>query len=109
MTERRADDAERDTEKLKKVEYMSQRIGKCYDGVISGVTGYGFYVELPNTIEGMVHINILEDDYYHFDDEHYELVGEVTKKTYKLGQPVTIEVVGTDKLLRTIDFEVVEK
>ena len=109
LMERRADDAERDTDKLKKVEYMSSRIGNMYDGVISGVTAYGFYVELPDTIEGMVHINTLEDDYYIFDETHYELYGEVTHKTYKLGQQVTVEVVGTDKLMRTIDFEVVQK
>ena len=108
ITERRADDAERDTDKLKKVEYMTKRIGKCFDGVISGVTAYGFYVELPNTVEGMVHISNLEDDYYVFDEEHYELVGETTKHTYSLGQPVTIEVIGTDKLMRTIDFAVVK-
>ena len=109
IMERRADDAERDTDKLKKVEYMSSRIGNMYDGVISGVTAYGFYVELPDTIEGMVHINTLEDDYYIFDETHYELYGEVTHRTYKLGQQVTVEVVATDKLMRTIDFEVVQK
>lgn len=108
LMERRADDAERDTDKLKKVEYMSKRIGQVFEGVISGVTGYGFYVELPNTVEGMVHINTLEDDYYIFDEEHYELYGEVTHKTYKLGQKITICVIDTDKLLKTIDFEVVE-
>lgn len=105
-TERRADDAERDTDKLKKVEYMSNRIGKCYEGVISGVNGYGFYVELPNTVEGMVHISSLEDDYYYFDEEHYELVGETTHRVYALGQKVDVVVTGTDKLLRTIDFEI---
>lgn len=109
MTERRADDAERETEKLKKVEYMSERIGRIYDGVISGVTAHGFYVELPNTVEGMVHVNSLEDDYYIFDEAHYELYGETTNKSYKLGQTVTIEVVDTDKLLKTIDFEVVQQ
>lgn len=107
LTERRGDDAERETEKLKKVEYMSERIGRIYDGVISGVIAHGFYVELPNTVEGMVHINSLEDDYYIFDEAHYELYGETTNKSYKLGQTVTVEVADTDKLLKTIDFEVV--
>lgn len=102
--ERRADEAERETIKLKKCEYMSRYIGEEFDGVISGVTGWGLYVELPNTVEGMVHVNQLQDDYYHFDEEHYELVGETTNKTYKLGQPIRVLVAGTDKLLRTIDF-----
>ncbi len=109
LMERRADDAERETDKLKKVEYMSSRTGNVYDGVISGVTAYGFYVELPNTVEGMVHINTLDDDYYIFDEAHYELYGEVSHNTYKLGQQITIEVTGTDKLMKTIDFEVVRK
>ena len=61
-------------------------------------------MELPNTVEGMIHVNQLQDDYYHFDEEHYELVGEMTRKTYKLGQPIRVVVEGTDKLLRTIDF-----
>lgn len=102
--ERRAEEAERETIKLKKCEYMSGRIGEEFEGVISGVTGWGIYVELPNTVEGLVHVNQLTDDYYHFDEEHYELVGETTKKTYKLGQAIRIFVAGTDKLLRTIDF-----
>jgi ribonuclease R len=102
--ERRADEAERETIKLKKCEYMSRYIGEEFDGVISGVTNWGLYVELPNTVEGLVHVNQLQDDYYHFDEEHYELVGEMTRKTYKLGQPIRVVVANTDKLLRTIDF-----
>jgi ribonuclease R len=102
--ERRADEAERETIKLKKCEYMSKYIGEEFDGVISGVTNWGLYVELPNTVEGMIHVNQLQDDYYHFDEEHYELVGETTRKTYKLGQPIRVVVENTDKLLRTIDF-----
>lgn len=102
--ERRADEAERETIKLKKCEYMSRHIGEEFDGVISGVTNWGLYVELPNTVEGLIHVNQLQDDYYHFDEEHYELVGEMTRKTYKLGQPIRVMVAGTDKLLRTIDF-----
>lgn len=102
--ERRADEAERETIKLKKCEYMEKHIGEEFDGVISGVTNWGLYVELPNTVEGLIHVNQLQDDYYHFDEEHYELVGEVSKKVYKLGQPIRVAVSGTDKLLRTIDF-----
>ncbi|MBU9738163.1 ribonuclease R [Diplocloster agilis] len=107
-TERRADEAERETDKLKKVEYMEQRIGEIYEGVISGVTAWGLYVELPNTVEGMVHITALKDDYYYYTEETYELVGERTNKRYKLGQKVKIEVTGADRILRTIDFELVE-
>ncbi|WP_347562642.1 ribonuclease R [Clostridium sp. HBUAS56010] len=102
--ERRADEAERETIKLKKCEYMSRYIGEEFDGVISGVTNWGLYVELANTVEGLIHVNQLQDDYYHFDEEHYELVGEMTRKTYKLGQPIRVVVANTDKLLRTIDF-----
>lgn len=102
--ERRADEAERETNKLKKCEYMSKRIGEEFDGVISGVTNWGLYVELPNTVEGLIHVNELHDDYYRFDEEHYELVGEMTRKTFKLGQSIRVEVVKTDKLAKTIDF-----
>ena len=102
--ERRADEAERETEKMKKCEYMSKFIGQSFDGVISGVTNWGFYVELPNTVEGLVRISDLRDDYYIFDESKYELTGEMSKKVYKLGQPVRIVVSGTDKLLRTVDF-----
>lgn len=107
--ERRADEAERDTEKLKKVEYMSHHIGEIFDGVISGMTSYGMYVELPNTVEGMIHVNAMQDDYYFYNEESYEMVGEQKKKVYKLGQKVRIQVVNTDKLLKTIDFELVEE
>ena len=102
--ERRADEAERETVKLKKCEYMSRYIGEEFDGVISGVTNWGLYVELPNTVEGLIRVNQLQDDYYHFDAEHYELAGETTGRTFKLGQPIRVEVAATDKLLRTIDF-----
>ncbi len=102
--ERRADEAERETDKLKKCEYMSRFIGEEFEGVISGVTNWGLYVELPNTVEGMIRMNELSDDYYVFDEAHYQLVGEMTKKVYKLGQKVKVIVAGTDKLLKTIDF-----
>ena len=102
--ERRADEAERETDKLKKCEYMSRFIGQDFDGAISGVTNWGLYVELPNTVEGLVRMSDLDDDYYIFDEQHYELIGEMTKKTYKLGQPVRVTVSSTDRLLRTVDF-----
>ena len=108
MTERRADEAEREVEKLKKIEYMMEHIGEVYEGVISGVTSWGLYVELPNTVEGMVRVSVMDDDYYIYDEEHYQMIGEHTKKVYKLGQKVKIQVIGADKLQRTIDFALVE-
>lgn len=104
QTERRAEEAERETIKLKKCEYMSKRIGEIFEGVISGVTTWGFYVELPNTVEGLVHVNDLNDDYYLFSEEAMELRGETGRKVYKLGQKIRVEVVGTDRLTKTIDF-----
>ncbi|MCI9137749.1 MAG: VacB/RNase II family 3'-5' exoribonuclease, partial [Lachnospiraceae bacterium] len=102
--ERRADEAERETDKMKKVEYMSERIGETFEGVISSITSWGMYVELPNTIEGMIHVTNLTDDYYHYDESTYEMIGEATGKRYKLGQKLQVVVAGTDKLMRTIDF-----
>ena len=107
--ERRADEAERETDKLKKVEYMEKHIGEVFEGVISSITNWGMYVELPNTVEGMVHVTTLEDDYYYYDEEHYELRAEHLPKSYKLGQKVSVEVTACDRLLRTIDFELVEE
>lgn len=108
-TERRADEAERDTIKTKKVEYMEQFIGQEFTGVISGVTAWGLYVELPNTVEGMIHISRIKGDYYIFDEPSYTLVGEHTKKTYKLGQKLKVVVMGADKLQRIVDFDIVEE
>lgn len=107
-TERRADEAEREVEKMKKVEYMMGHIGESFEGVISGITTWGIYVELPNTVEGMVRVSDMNDDYYVYDEERYQMVGEHTKKTYKLGQTIKVEVLNADKLLRTIDFAFME-
>ena len=107
--ERRAEEAERETNKLKKVEYMEKHIGDEFEGVISGITPWGMYVELPNTIEGMVHIASLEDDYYFFQESTYELMGEHRNKHYKLGEKVLVKVCGTDRIQRTIDFKIVHK
>ena len=107
--ERRADDAEREVEKMKKAEYMEQFIGETFDGVISGVTSWGMYVELPNTIEGMVRVADIPGDYYYFEEERYQMVGEKTGKIYKLGQKVRVTVSAVDKLLCTIDFELNEE
>ena len=108
ITERRADDAERDTEKLKKAEYMMGYIGEEYEGVISGVTNFGIYVELPNTVEGLIHVSNMMDDHYIYDENTYSMTGERTKKTYKLGQKVKIRVEAADKVARTIDFSLAE-
>ncbi len=107
--ERRADEAERETEKLKKVEYMEDRIGEVYEGVISGVTSWGIYVELPNTVEGMIHVSKLPGDYFYYDENAYEMIGEHTKITYKLGQRIRIVVDHVDKIGRTIDFAIPEE
>ncbi len=104
--ERRADEAERETMKLKKVEYMQQYVGEEFEGVISGMTKWGMYVELPNTVEGMVHVTNMTDDHYDYYDDRYEMIGVHTNKTYKLGQKVRVRVIGTDRFLRTIDFEI---
>ena len=83
---------------------MKQFVGQEFEGIISGITTWGMYVELPNTVEGMVKVTSLKDDYYYYDEEHYMLVGEHAKKSYKLGEKITIIVEGVDKLTRTIDF-----
>ena len=107
-TERRAEEAERETLKLKKAEYMQQHIGEEFEGVISGMTKWGMYVELPNTVEGMVHVTNMTDDHYDYYDDRYEMVGVHTNKTYKLGQKVRVRVLGADRRLRTIDFEMAD-
>ena len=107
--ERRAEEAERETVKLKKCEYMEERIGQVFEGVISGITNRGFYVELPNTVEGMVSVNDLKDDFYVFEEEQMELRGESSGKSYRLGQKLHVSVSGTDRMNRTIDFVVADK
>lgn len=107
-TERRADEAERETDKLKKTEFMESHLGEVYEGVISGITAWGIYVELPNTVEGMVHVSKLPGDYYHYREDTYEMVGESTGKAYKLGEPLKIRVAGTDRYTKSVDFSVAE-
>ena len=104
ICERRADEAERESDKLKKAEYMSYHIGEEFEGIISGVTGWGFYVELPNTVEGLVHVNTLRDDYYTFDQDAYELRGDMTGKVFSLGQKVTVRVAEADPMLKDRRF-----
>lgn len=105
--ERRADEAERETVKLKKAEYMQRHIGEEFDGVISGMTKWGMYVELPNTVEGLVHVTNMTDDHYDYYEDRYEMVGSHTRRSYKLGQQIRVRVLGVDRLMRTIDFEAV--
>ena len=106
--ERRADEAERETVRLKKAEYMSRHLGEEFDGVISGVTAWGFYVELPNTVEGLVHAASLQGDYFEYNESAYEMVGQRTGKRYRLGQGVRVQVVRADRATRTVDFQLAE-
>lgn len=108
ICERRAQEAERESDRLKKAEYMSYHLGEEFEGIISGVTAYGLYVELSNTVEGLVHVTTLSDDYYTFDEEKYELRGEMSKKVYHLGQKIRVRVADADAMTRTVDFVVVE-
>ncbi len=109
VRERRADEAEREVDKLKKTEYMEACIGEVYEGVISGITGWGIYVELPNTIEGMIHVASLAGDYYRYDEQNYEMVGKDTGRTFRLGQKIKIKVKDANRWERTIDFYLYEE
>lgn len=104
VRERVAEEAERETIQLKKVEYMTQFIGRAYKGVITGITSWGVYVELPNTVEGLVHVTEMDDDYYVHDETHHQFIGERTKKIYRLGDAVYVRLVKTSMDNRTIDF-----
>ncbi|SHF86022.1 ribonuclease R [Ornithinibacillus halophilus] len=105
--ERTAVDAERDTDDLKKAEFMQDKIGEEFDGVISSVTSFGLFVELENTIEGLVHVSYLTDDYYHFDERHYAMIGERTGNMYRIGQAVRVKVTGVNVEEHVVDFEMV--
>lgn len=105
--ERRAQDAERDTDDLKKAQYMQKYIGETYEGVISGVMNFGMFVELPNTIEGLVHVSGMTDDHYQYHERHMALIGERTGKVFRIGDPVEVTVTGVNVEERLIDFQVV--
>ena len=107
--ERTAEEAERETDNLKKAQYMLDKIGMEYDGIISGLTSWGIYVELPNTIEGMVSLQSLEDDFYSYDDENMVVYGEHSNKKYKLGQKVKVIVTKVDMEMKKIDFSFYEE
>ncbi|HEY9062492.1 MAG TPA: ribonuclease R [Pseudobacteroides sp.] len=102
--ERAAEEAERETDDLKKVEYMKKHEGEVFDGIISSVTSFGMFVELDNTIEGLVRMDNMEDDYYIFDDERYMLIGERTRKIYSIGDSVSVQLAKADIAKRQIDF-----
>ena len=102
--ERRADDAERDVDKLKQIEYMEEHLGENYDGIISGFNTQSIFVELPNTIEGVIPLGSLSDDFYDYHEETFQMIGTRTRKIYNLGDPVRIRVVSTDKAERRIVF-----
>lgn len=104
--ERRAVDAERDTDELKKAEYMEDKIGEEFDGIISSATNFGLFVELPNTIEGLVHVSYMTDDYYHYDERQFALIGERTGNVYRIGDQVTVRVINVNKDEHSIDFEI---
>ena len=108
IRERVAIDARGKRTNLKKAEFMLDKIGEEYEGIISGVTSFGIFVQLDQTIEGMIHVSYLTDDYYHYDDQSYSLIGERTGKIYRIGDPVRIRVSKVDLDERRIDFELVE-
>lgn len=106
--ERTAIDAEREVNDLKKAEYMQDKIGEEFDGVISSVTNFGLFVELENTVEGLIHVSYMTDDYYHFDERSYAMIGERTGNIYRIGEEVRIKVISVNIEERAVDFELVE-
>lgn len=107
--ERRADEAERICEKIKKAQYMEAHVGEVFEGVISGVTGWGLYAELPNTVEGLIPIGSMTEDYFIYDEANCRLVGDRTGIFYQLGESVTVEVTGANRYAGTVDFRLVRK
>lgn len=107
--ERAADEAERDTEDLKKVEFMKYHEGEFFDGIISNVTSFGMFIELDNTIEGLVRMSSMEDDYYIYNEKQYSLMGERTRKTYRIGDTVRVQLARADIASRQIDFALAGK
>ena len=105
--ERRAVEAERETDELKKAEFMLDKIGEEYQGIIGSVTNFGMFVELPNTIEGLVHVSAMTDDYYRFDERQLAMIGERTAKIFRIGDEIAIRVANVNKDERAIDFEIV--
>jgi ribonuclease R len=110
MSERRADEATRDVVNWLKCEFMKDRVGESFPGVITAVTGFGLFVELTDIyVEGLVHVTALPGDYYHFDPVHHRLAGERTGRSFRLGDTVEVRVMRVDLDERKIDFEMAEK
>ena len=107
--EKVATKAERDSEDMKKAEFMQDKIGQEFDGIISSVTQFGIFVELENTVEGLIRFENLGNEYFIYDEERKRLIGENSNKVYKIGDKVKIRVISANKLLRQIDFEIVEE
>ena len=107
--ERIAEEAERASKKIKIAEYMTQFIGETFSGIISSVTGFGFFVELENMVEGLVHVTQLQDDYYELIPEQLQLVGVRTKRKYIVGDTVQVKLARADKETGEIDFILAER
>lgn len=107
--EKIATQVEREAEDIKKAEYMESRIGEEYDGIVSSITSFGMFVELENTVEGLIRFENLGDEYFIYDEDRKRLIGERTNITYKIGDKVKIRVISANKLLRQIDFEIISK
>lgn len=107
ITERRAVSAERETDELKKSEYMLSKIGETFKGVITSVTNFGMFVQLENTVEGLVHISNMTDDYYEFNERDMLMIGQRTGMVFRIGERVEVKVIGSDTDNYKIDFELV--
>ena len=107
--EKIATKVERESEDIKKAEYMENKVGEEYEGIVSSITQFGMFVELDNTVEGLIRFETLGDEYFIYNEERKILIGEKSKKTYKIGDKVKIRVISASKLLRQIDFEIIEK
>ena len=107
--ERSADLAERDVKDYYKATYMYNKIGEEFDGIVSSVTSFGMFIELPDTVEGLIRLANMRDDYYLFDEERYTIIGERTKKTFRIGDSVRIKVDNVNIDAREIDFELLYK
>ncbi|MEI2375673.1 ribonuclease R [Priestia megaterium] len=105
--ERRSVDAERETDDMKKAEFMADKVGEVFNGIISSVTNFGMFVELENTIEGLVHVSDLTDDYYRYDERHYAMIGEKTGNVFRIGDEIEVKVADVNKDERSVDFIIV--
>ena len=105
--ERVAQNAEREAESMKMAEYMEDKIGEQYDAIVSSITSFGMFVELENTVEGLIRFENMDDDYYIYDEEHNKLIGEKKKKEYKIGDKIKVEVIEASKMLRRVSFKMV--